>query len=109
MGVHGAAWHLCLEDPPTMPLLRPWKPGRRARFKDRVVLMRLASVFLIGCLLLGCNGSPPPPPAAMTKSADEAIGDDIYNPLSVGSRWEASVKLTRPDGRVLRGTLIREV
>jgi len=36
-------------------------------------------------------------------------GEDIYNPLSVGLRWEASVDFTTPDGRTIHGTAIREI
>jgi len=35
--------------------------------------------------------------------------EDVYNPLSVGMRWEASVDMTTPDGRTNRGTVIREI
>jgi hypothetical protein len=35
--------------------------------------------------------------------------EDIYNPLSVGLRWEASVDLTAPDGRTIHGSAIREI
>ena len=34
---------------------------------------------------------------------------DIYNPLSVGLRWEADVDLTTPDGSVFHGTAVREI
>lgn len=35
--------------------------------------------------------------------------DDIYNPLSVGLRWEANIHLKTPDGRTIQGTSIREI
>jgi hypothetical protein len=41
---------------------------------------------------------------ALTKS-----DEDVYNPLGVGMRWEASLDITAPDGRVLHGTAIHEI
>ena len=35
--------------------------------------------------------------------------EDIYNPLKVGLRWELAVVLTTPAGRVLHGTMTREI
>lgn len=34
---------------------------------------------------------------------------DIYEPLDVGMRWESAVELTRPSGRVIYGTAVREI
>lgn len=35
--------------------------------------------------------------------------EDIYNPISVGLRWEYAVVLTTPAGKVLHGTMTREI